>query len=149
MRTLTWILTTLCFFTVARAEPPKRDLTELTGFMEGEYTVIGKKADSKATYLGHLSFHARGKKLDFVRTINGHSVRGTAVFDTVAGGERIPVLRLQFAQDGQSYEGTYQWASEYDNYFRFTGYVYLPGAKTNSAGLEALFPVPPSIRNGS
>ena len=139
MRNLTLLLT-LCLFSIAKAEPPKRDLAELASLMAGEYTVIGKRPDSGTTYFGHLSFRAHGQKLAFVRIINGDTVRGTAIFDTVAGLDRIPVLRLPFAQDGRPYEGTYQWTGDYNNYIRFTGYVYLPGTKTKAAGLEAFLP---------
>ena len=55
------------------------------------------------------------------------------------------MLRLNFTQDGHDYAGTYQWTSDYDNYIRFTGYVYRPDGKTKAAGLETFFPVPPSM----
>ena len=60
-------------------------------------------------------------------------------FDTVAGSDRIPVLRIHFHFDGKEYEVTYRWQSDPDNYPRFIGYLYLSGTK--SPGLEALFPI--------
>lgn len=62
-------------------------------------------------------------------------------FDTVAGADRIPVLRAHFSTDGQEYEATYLWRSELDNYPRVTGYIYLPKNQTKSPGIEALFPI--------
>ncbi len=121
------------------------DRTGMVNFMVGDYTIVGRKPDSSATYTGKLHFTARGEKLNFTRTVGGHTTRGTAVFDTVADGDRIPVLRLNFHQFGRDYAGTYQWSSDYDNYARFTGYIYRPNTKT--AGLEMLFPVPPSVRD--
>ena len=121
------------------------DRADMVMFMSGDYTIVGKKPDSQATYTGKLRFTAHGEKLGFTRTVGGHTTRGTAVFDTVAGGDRIPVLRLNFHQFGRDYAGTYQWSSDYDNYVRFPGYVYRPDTK--AAGLEMLFPVPPSVRN--
>src|SRR5882724_2164894 len=61
-----------------------------------------------------------------------------ARFDTVAGADRIAVLRMHFRFDGKEYDATYRWQSDPDNYPRFTGYVYLADSK--SPGLEALFP---------
>ena len=59
------------------------------------------------------------------RTVEGKT--GTARFDTVAGSDRIPVLRMHFHVDGEEYEATYHWQSDPDNYPRFTGYLYLSG----------------------
>ncbi len=147
MRTLALILLTFCLPFLAMGEPPHPDWADLAGLMSGEYTVVGRMPDSNTTYSGHLSLHAKGKKLAFVRTINGDTVHGTAFFDTVAGYDRIPALRLSFIQNGQLFHGLYQWSSDYDNYFRLTGYVYLPENKTKAAGLETFFPLPPSTRD--
>lgn len=145
MRHPTLVLPLLCWLSLAAAEPSGQDLADIAAAMEGEYTVVGKKPDSAATYSGTLTFRARGQQLDFTRTIGRQTVRGTAVFSTVAGSDRIPVLKMSFSQDGRKRDGIYQWAGDYDNYFRFTGYVY--GGRTKAAGLEALFPLPPSRRN--
>ena len=39
----------------------------------------------------------------------------------------------------QEYEITYLWRSDLDNYARLSGYLYQPGEKTDSPGMEALF----------
>jgi len=74
-----------------------------------------------------------------MRTIEGKTDKCAARFDTVAGADRIPVVRMHFRFDGKEYEATYRWQSDPDNYPRFTGYVYLAGTKL--PGLEALFPI--------
>ena len=74
-----------------------------------------------------------------MRIIGGKTEKCTARFDTVAGTDRIPVLRMHFRFVGNEYEATYRWQSDPDNYPRFTGYLYLSGIK--SPGLEALFPI--------
>ena len=61
------------------------DHSDLINFMDGDYTIVGKKPDSQATYIGRLRFVGHGRKLDFTRTVGRHTVRGTAIFDTVAG----------------------------------------------------------------
>ena len=76
-----------------------------------------------------------------IRTVEGKTGKCAARFDTVAGTDRIPVLRMRFRFDGTEYDATYSWQSDPDNYPRLTGYLYLSGTK--SPGLEALFPNDP------
>lgn len=107
-------------------------------YMAGEYDLIGRKADSSATYNGHVTLRDEGGILQVTRTVEGKTDKCAARFDTVAGTNRIPVLRMHFYLDGKEYDATYRWQSDPDNYPRFTGYLYLSGTK--SPGLEALFP---------
>ena len=111
----------------------------LRNYMTGEYDLIGRKADSSATYNGHVTLRDEGGVLQVTRTVEGKTDKCAARFDTVAGADRITVLRMHFHFDGKEYDATYRWQSDPDNYPRFTGYVYLAG--TNSPGLEALFPI--------
>lgn len=113
----------------------------LRGFMAGEYDLIGRKPDSTTTYTGRVTFRADGDTLQATRTINGKTAKTTIRFDTVAGADRIPVLRMRFIFDGVEYEATYRWQSDPDNYPRFTGIIYRPDNQTKSPGLEALFPI--------
>ena len=112
--------------------------------MSGDYIIVGRRADSEATYTGRLTFRARGERLGFTRTVGGHTVRGTATLEMTVVGDPAPVMRMRFVLDGQHYDATYQWKFDYDNYARFTGYVYQPG--THAAGLEMLFPAEPAVR---
>jgi len=111
----------------------------LRNYMAGEYDLIGRKADSSATYNGHVTLRDEGGLLQVTRTVEGKTDTCAARFDTVAGTDRIPVLRMHFHFDGKEYDATYRWQSDPDNYPRFTGYLYLSGTK--SPGLEALFPI--------
>lgn len=115
------------------------DEETLRKYMAGEYDLIGRKADSTATYTGHVTFRHDGGVLQVVRRIDGRTDKCAARFETVAGSDRIPVLRMHFYFEGNEYDATYRWQSDPDNYPRFTGYVYLVGSK--SPGLEALFPI--------
>jgi len=123
----------------ADADSKELDEEFLRGYMAGEYDLIGRKADSTATYAGHVTLRDEGGVLQGMRTIEGKTDKCAARFDTVAGADRIPVLRMHFLFDGKEYDATYRWQSDPDNYPRFTGYVYLAGTK--SPGLEALFPI--------
>ena len=111
----------------------------MRGYMTGEYDLIGRKSDSTATYTGHVTLREEKGVLKVTRTIDGNTDKCLARFDTVAGTDRIPVLRMHFHFDGKEYDATYRWQSDPDNYPRFTGYLYLSGTK--SPGLEALFPI--------
>jgi len=123
----------------ADADSKELDEEFLRGYMAGEYDLIGRKADSTATYAGHVTLRDEGGVLQVMRTIEGKTDKCAARFDTVAGTDRIPVLRMHFLFDGKEYDATYRWQSDPDNYPRLTGYVYLAGTK--APGLEALFPI--------
>ena len=110
----------------------------LRNYMAGEYDLIGRKPESNATYNGRVTLRQEGGVLQVTRTVEGKTDKCAARFDTVAGTDRIPVLRMHFCFDGKEYDGVYRWQSDPDNYPRFTGYLYLSGTK--SPGLEALFP---------
>ena len=111
----------------------------LRNYMAGEYDLIGRKADSSATYNGHVTLRDEEGVLQVTRTVEGKTDKCAARFDSIGGTDRIPVLRMRFRFDGKEYDATYSWQSDPDNYPRFTGYLYLSGTK--SPGLEALFPV--------
>ena len=123
------------------ADPNAEPIDEefLRGYMSGQYDLVGRKPDSTATYTGHVTLRDERGVLQVTRTIEGKTEKCIARFDTVAGADRIAVLRMHFRFDGKEYDATYRWQSDPDNYPRFTGYVYLAGTK--SPGLEALFPI--------
>ena len=121
----------------ADRKPP--DEESLRSYMTGEYDLIGRKPDSTVTYTGHITLRDEDGALQVVRIIGGKTDKCVARFDTVAGTDRIPVLRMHFRFDGNEYDATYRWQSDPDNYPRFTGYLYFSGTK--SPGLEALFPI--------
>ena len=142
MRASLAILAMILFADSARcADADRKPLDEqfLRSYMAGEYDLIGRKADSSATYNGHVTLRDEGGVLQVTRTVEGKTDKCAARFDTVAGTDRIPVLRMHFRFDGNAYDATYRWQSDPDNYPRFTGYLYLSGTK--SPGLEALFPI--------
>ncbi len=123
------------------ADADRKPLDEqfLRSYMTGEYDLIGRKGDSTATYTGHVTLRDDGEVLQVTRTVEGKTDKCTARFDTIAGSDRIPVLRMHFRFDGKEYDATYHWQSDPDNYPRFTGCVYYTGTK--SPGLEAFFPI--------
>ena len=123
----------------ADADRKPLDEESLRSYMAGEYDLIGRKPDSAATYNGHVALRDENGVLQVTRTIEGKTDKCVAGFDSLAGDDRIPVLRMHFSFDGKQYDAIYRWQSDTDNYPRFTGYVYLTGTK--SPGLEALFPV--------
>jgi hypothetical protein len=142
MRACLAIFAMLLFASSVRCADTNRkqpDEESLRSYMSGEYDLIGRKPDSGATYTGHVTLRDENGVLQVTRTVDGKTDKCVARFDTVAGEDRIPVLRMHFHFDGKEYDATYRWQSDPDNYPRFTGYVYL--APTKSPGLEALFPI--------
>jgi hypothetical protein len=139
------ILTMLWLFAYsarcADADRMRPDEESLRSYMAGNYDLIGgRKADSTTTtYSGHVTLQDVNGVLQVTRAIEGKTDKCVARFDTVAGDDKIPVLRIHFHFDGKEYDATYRWQSDPDNYPRFTGYVYRAGTK--SPGLEALFPI--------
>ena len=111
------------------------DEESLRSYMAGEYDLIGRKADSSATYNGHVTL--RDEKGVLQVTHRRKTDKCAARFDTVAGTDRIPVLRMHFYLNGKEYDATYRWQSDPDNYPRFTGYLYLSGTKL--PGLKRFF----------
>jgi hypothetical protein len=102
-------------------------------------TSSGARLIRVPTYTGHVTLRDEGGVLQVTRTVEGKTDKCAGRFDTVAGTDRIPVLRTHFHFDGKKYDATDRWQSDPDNYPRFTGYLYLSGTK--SPGLEALFPM--------
>jgi len=131
----------LVVVSASSGETDRKPLDEefLRNYMAGDYDLIGRKADSSATYNGHVTLRDEGGVLQVTRTVDGKTDKCAARFDTVAGSDRIPVLRMRFRFEGKEYDATYSWQSDPDNYPRLTGYLYLAGTK--SPGLEALFPI--------
>ena len=127
------------FARCADADRKQPDQESLQSYMAGEYDLIGRKPDSTATYTGHVTLQSENGVLEVTRTIAGKIDKCVARFDTVAGDDRIPVLRMHFHLDGAEYDATYRWQSDPDNYPRLTGYVYRAGIKL--PGLGALFPI--------
>jgi hypothetical protein len=117
------------------------DEATLRGAMAGEYELIGRKPDSTITYSGRVVLQDDGRVLWVTRTVGHKTTKGALRFDTVAGSDRIPVMRMRFILDGIEYQATYRWQSDPDNYFRFTGVYGRADNKTKSPGLEALFPL--------
>jgi hypothetical protein len=81
----------------------------LRNYMTGDYDLIGRKADSISTYNGHVTFRDEGGVLQVTRTVEGKAEKCAARFDTVAGTDRIPVLRMHFHFDGKEYDATCRW----------------------------------------
>src|SRR5262245_3193326 len=99
MRALLIILVTLLVANSVRcfdADQKPLDEEFLCNYMAGEYDLIGRKADSTATYNGHVTFRDEEGVLQVTRTVEGKTHKCIARFDTVARSDRIPVLRMHF-----------------------------------------------------
>src|SRR5258708_20219984 len=68
----------------------------LRNYMAGEYDLIGRKADSSATYNGHVTLRDEGGVLQVTRTVEGNTDKCAARFDTGAGSNHIPLSTIRF-----------------------------------------------------
>ena len=73
-------------------ETDRKPLDEefLRNYMAGEYDLIGRKADSSATYNGHVTLRDERGVLQVTRTVEGKTDKCAARFDTVAGNVLAP-----------------------------------------------------------
>src|ERR1043166_9069864 len=104
MRAILAILAMLLTANSVRSSEADRkplDVEFLCNYMAGEYDLIGRKADSSTTYNGHVTLKHEGGVLQATRTVEGKTETCVARFDTVAGTDRIPVLRIHFRFDGK------------------------------------------------
>jgi hypothetical protein len=134
------LLVILLFLSAAvHAAEPAIDEAFLYDYLAGKYILIGKALDGDSTYQGSVEFVSKRDHLDVTRTLNGVTVMGIGRIEYALGADRATVLRVRFKQDGVDYETTYLWRSDLDNYARISGYLYRPGVKTDSPGMEVLF----------
>ena len=129
------VLITCCS---AHAGDPGRH-ADSCDFLAGSYTVVGKELDSERTYLGRVVLRRQGECLQVERWIGGEWLQGTATIEHALGSDAADVLRVRFVREGKHYEITYLWRSDLDNYARLSGYLYQPGIRTETPGMEVLF----------
>src|SRR5689334_21691194 len=98
------IMLVACTALCAGADRNPLDEESLLGYMAGEYDLIGRKPDSTATYAGHITIRNEGGALQITRTIEGKTDKCVAQFDTVAGADRIAVLKMHFRFEGNQYD---------------------------------------------
>jgi len=111
----------------------------LAGFLEGEYTLVGKAIDSDNAVIGTVVLEQHRKEIKGHRLIGGElaELSGTIVHPKCC--ESTHSLVLIFTSAGRTFEGHYLWSSDLDNYARISGFVYELGSRTNSPGMEVLF----------
>jgi len=132
----------------SQPSPTSDDINDLLGYLTGSYFLIGKELDGEKTFLGKVIINRKGTRLQILRTVNGTTVEGVGRIE-VAPLASSRVLRIRFKSGNSSFEGTYLYHSDLDNYPRITGYLYKVNPKTGvpietkKPGLETLFPEAP------
>jgi hypothetical protein len=115
----------------------KGDKESLSQFIEGTYSVIGKRPGTNETYYGAMKITASNNRLAIVRCVKGKRVTGSAEIVEVTA-DKIPNLRYSY-KDGKSiYEGRYDIHSDVDNYGRLSGPYTKKGSK-GKLGWEMLY----------
>jgi len=128
----------VCFAQTALADDVKNH-EFLYGFLSGSYLVVGQEIDSTKTYRGRVILKKQGDHLEVTRIIHGQRITGIGTIEHAVGPDKVNVLRVRFTLNQKKFEITYLWHSDLDNYARLSGYVYQPGKRTATPGLEALF----------
>jgi hypothetical protein len=128
----------VCFAQTALADDIKNH-DFLYGFLSGTYLVVGQELDSDRTYSGRVIFKSRGDHLEVIRIIHGEKIAGVGTIEHALGPDEVNVLRVRFSRNRKKFEITYLLHPDLDNYARLSGYVYQPGKRTATPGLEALF----------
>ena len=128
----------VCFAQTALADDVKNH-EFLYGFLSGSYLVVGQEIDSAKTYRGRVILQKQGDHLEVTRIIHGERITGIGTIEHAVGPDKVNVLRVRFTRNEKKFEITYLWHSDLDNYARLSGYVYQPGKRTATPGLEALF----------
>ena len=124
--------------TAGKSQQNKVDLEALYAYFDGEYEVIGKRANGEI-YHGRILISAEANRLNVVRDINAQQSKGIGKIEFSEMLENEPFLRIRFSERGKDYEITYLWQNDPDNYPRLSGYLYEAEKPPSSAGLEALF----------
>lgn len=120
----------------AKDEDSDKDF--LTGFVVGEYYLIGKSPDAENTYHGQVEIDKTDDGLKITRVIAGKTVYGTATIEDSMVKE-AQLLRMRFSETDAKYEETCLIDSDLDNYARISCYLYRADLTTENPGFEALF----------
>ena len=124
----------------AQAEPDPTEIESLAGFLSGNFILVGKLPGSDETFLGSVTLHAEGEQLVGERRIAGRTLPVSGSIQTALCCEGVRLLQVRFEDEGRSFEATYMYQSDLDNYPRLTGYVVERGKETDWPGIETLFP---------
>ncbi|MBP7551900.1 MAG: hypothetical protein KA885_00610 [Spirochaetes bacterium] len=119
----------------------KIDEENVLGFLSGNYILIGKKINSKATYAGEiqLKYNEKQKCLDVKRVVSGVKSEGIATIEYFTS-DQIPILKIKFVEKKVKYEGVFLWRSDLDNFGRISGHIYFANDEfVEDPGLEAYF----------
>jgi hypothetical protein len=115
----------------------KADKESLSQFIEGTYSVIGKRPGSNETYYGAVKITENEKGFAIVRCIIGKRFVGSAEIVEVTA-DKIPNLKYSYKEGKSVYEGRYDILSDIENYGRLSGPYVKKGSKSK-LGWEMLY----------
>jgi hypothetical protein len=115
----------------------KKDRESFSQFIEGTYSLIGKRPGSTETYYGAVKITQNKKGFAVLRCVKGKRLSGSAEIVEITA-DKIPNLKYSY-KDGKSvYEGRYDIHSDVDNYGRLSGPYVNKGSK-GKVGWEMLY----------
>ena len=115
----------------------KADKESLSQFIEGTYSVIGKRPGSTEMYYGAVKITENKNEFAIVRCIKGKRLTGSAEIVEVTA-DKIANLKYSYKDGKNIYEGRYDIHSDMDNYGRLSGPYTKKGSKTK-LGWELLY----------
>ena len=121
---------------VAIAEQPQDDF--LSGFITGQYILVGKSPGSDNTYHGKVQIVSTDNGVEVHRIISDKTITGSGAIEKTTA-DSVSVLRIRFKENEIEFEETCMIHSDLDNYARITCYLYRSGARTGNPGLEVFF----------
>ena len=133
---LTLLVVLLLSSSMAIAEQPQDDF--LSGFIAGQYILVGKSPGSDNTYHGKVQIVSTDNGVEVHRFIGDKTITGSGAIEK-ATADSVSVLRIRFTENGTGFEETCMINSDLDNYARITCYLYRSDVRTGNPGLEVLF----------
>jgi hypothetical protein len=115
----------------------KEGKESLSQFIEGTYSLIGKRPESNETYYGAVKITERKNGFTIVRCLKGKRLTGSAEIVKVTA-DKIPNLKYSYKEGKSIYEGRYDIHSDIENYGRLSGPYGKKGNK-GKPGWELLY----------
>ncbi len=111
--------------------------SDLPGFLEGNYGLIGKKPGSDDTYSGSARIRINGDKLEVLRCVGSSRFEAEGSIIPVTS-DRISHVKVRWSDGKDQYEALYAIHGDADNYARLSG-PYVRMDDQTSFGWELLY----------
>jgi hypothetical protein len=115
----------------------RTDKEFLRQFIQGTYSVVGKRPGSNKTYHGAVKITQNNNGFAIVRCVQEKRLTGSAEIVEITA-DKILNLKYSFKEGKNVYEGRYDIHSDIENYGRLSGPYMKKGSKSK-LGWEMLY----------